>query len=207
MRNLTVVTNELASIFPIIFASVVGRLMTEATRLRLERGATLGSLEQLIGSRIVGATVITLFNFPSFNVLGASLAITWALSPLGTQSLLRTATSLLEPQVTRTNITYFDNSARSELADNNWWGGGNSYSVTAWFRSISTLYVALVSTSGAIKSDTVDLWGNVKIPFLRHTEPVWKNVSYDAGADSYTLAGIPLNNVTAGNTTLRIESS
>ncbi|KAK7946223.1 uncharacterized protein PG986_010544 [Apiospora aurea] len=35
----------MATVLPIAFASVVGRLMPEATRWRLERGATVGSLE------------------------------------------------------------------------------------------------------------------------------------------------------------------
>lgn len=44
----------MATVLPIVFASVVGRLMYETARWRLERGASVGSLEQLMGSRTVG---------------------------------------------------------------------------------------------------------------------------------------------------------
>ncbi|KAK1622903.1 hypothetical protein BDP81DRAFT_385405 [Colletotrichum phormii] len=161
--------------------------MSEAARLRLERGATIGSLEQLMGSRTVGGTVLTVFSLASFNILAASLLITWALSPLGTQSLLRMMTSRLEPRLTATNITYFDNSATSGLIGKNWVGGSNSYPRDAWFRSLTSLYIALVTSSGGIKSESVDLWGNAKVPFLRHNVPTWTKVSYDSGNTTFKI--------------------
>ncbi|KAF5226881.1 hypothetical protein FAUST_12121, partial [Fusarium austroamericanum] len=51
--------NVIASAFPIAFASIVGRMVFEAARWKLEKGATLGLLEQLIGSRTVGSTFVT----------------------------------------------------------------------------------------------------------------------------------------------------
>ncbi|KAF5488213.1 hypothetical protein CGCF413_v012014 [Colletotrichum fructicola] len=73
----------LATVFPILFASVVGRLTYEAARWKLERGTTLGALEQLIGSRTVGATLLNLLQLRSFNILSAALVAIWAFSPLG----------------------------------------------------------------------------------------------------------------------------
>ncbi|KAK1722166.1 hypothetical protein BDP67DRAFT_573208 [Colletotrichum lupini] len=55
----------LATAFPILFASVAGRLTYEAARWKLETGTTLGSLEQFLGSRTVGATLLNLIQLRS----------------------------------------------------------------------------------------------------------------------------------------------
>ncbi|KAK1673458.1 hypothetical protein BDP55DRAFT_634074 [Colletotrichum godetiae] len=45
------VINVLATLFPILYASIVGRLMVESARWKLEKGSNIGFLEQLMGSR------------------------------------------------------------------------------------------------------------------------------------------------------------
>ncbi|WQF80919.1 hypothetical protein CDEST_05933 [Colletotrichum destructivum] len=201
----------LATTFPILFASIVGRLVSEAARWRLEQGATVGSLEQLIGSRTVGGTVLTLFSFRSFNVLAALLFLTWSCSPLGTQALLRMESTTLKPQFAPTAITYFDDLARSqmieaEVYEETTYGGSEFYA--SYFGSLASLYTALITTPDTIKSGPMDLWGNVKIPVLHHSESVWKDLPINSSAIEYSsLAGIPLNDFHIGNTTFSIESS
>ncbi|KAF6800913.1 hypothetical protein CMUS01_15536, partial [Colletotrichum musicola] len=46
----------LATLFPILFATIVGRLMSEAARWKLEKGSRIGLLEQLMGSLLPLAT-------------------------------------------------------------------------------------------------------------------------------------------------------
>ncbi|KAF6786833.1 hypothetical protein CSOJ01_15334 [Colletotrichum sojae] len=198
----------LATVFPILFASIVGRLVSEAARWALERGATVGLLEQLIGSRTVGSTVLTLIHFRLLSVMSLSLLIAWAMSPLGTQALLRMKSTRLEPRVEPTNVTYFDNSARNTVLDRLYVGGSGSYSNDAWWRGLAAMYTTLVSTPDTIKSDTMDLWGNVKIPFLGHAESDWKDIHRDAPDFEYSsLTGIPISNLKEGNTSFTTESS
>ncbi|KAH6687962.1 hypothetical protein F5X68DRAFT_206602 [Plectosphaerella plurivora] len=54
-------TDILATVFPILFAAIASRLLVAAAHWRLERGAPMGILETLMGSRTVGSTIITLF--------------------------------------------------------------------------------------------------------------------------------------------------
>jgi hypothetical protein len=54
----------------------------------------------------------------------------------------------------------------------------------------------------------MDLWGNVKIPNLDLNDDGWHNVSSDPSPDSYSaLVGVPITNVTTGNTSFFLESS
>ncbi|KAK1975711.1 hypothetical protein LZ30DRAFT_668132 [Colletotrichum cereale] len=210
--NAITVAPYLATIFPIMFASVVGRLVSESARWRLERGATVGSLEQLIGSRTVGGTFVTLFSFPSFNILAVILFSTWACSPLGTQALLRMESASLQHQLATTTITYFDDSAKSYLAEMELEDLityiSSSLFYDSYIGSLASRYTALIMPPDTIKADSMDLWGNVKIPFLHHSEPVWKDLPVNSSAIQYSsLAGIPLGDLRAGNTTFMIESS
>lgn len=201
---------QLATVFPIIFASVVGRLVSAAARWALERGATIGALEQLIGSRTVGSTVLTLLHFRLVNVMSLALLLTWALSPLGTQGLLRMKSTRLEHRAVDTQVTYFDNNARSQLVTHTTRNEPFDTKFRAYFRALAAMYTTLLATPDTIKSDTMDLWGNVKIPFLNHTGAEWKDVDVSAhltGLEYSSLAGIPVSVLGRGNTSFTMESN
>ncbi|KAF9871020.1 hypothetical protein CkaCkLH20_11437 [Colletotrichum karsti] len=209
LRDWRSAINVFATLFPILYASVVGRLMFEFARWRLESGATLGFLEQLMGSRTVGSTVTTIFALRSLNILAIGLLLIWSISPIGAQAILRMLETQTQPIVEPTNITYFNNRALPEsiffrlppsTSDD-----GNSH---ALFASLATLYTILISTPKDIKSETMDLWGNVKIPVLDSDSAEWKDIP-DNSTDIqyYSLTGIPIRSTGAGNTTLSLESS
>jgi hypothetical protein len=183
-------------------------MVFEYARWKLERGATLDLLEQLIGSRTVGATLITQFNLGKFNILGLVLLILWAFSPLGSQSVLRMLRTQLEAVEKASRVLYFSTDAQSWLAlgpRSSPVGGASELHVG---RYITTMYTALFLTSVSGKASPMDLWGNVKIPNLDINDDSWHNVSSDPGPDSYSaLVGLPLNNITQGNATFSIESS
>ena len=108
---------QLATIFPILFAAIMGRLMYQIARWKLEKGATMGTLEQLMGSRTIGSTVLTQIQLRTFNVLAVLLVLVWAFSPLGGQSLLRMLDLRLNTVVHPSAITYFDPDAQSNFTD------------------------------------------------------------------------------------------
>ncbi|KAK8115363.1 hypothetical protein PG999_007432 [Apiospora kogelbergensis] len=164
-----------ATVLPIIFASVVGRLMSEATHWRLEHGDTVGSLEQLMGSRTVGGTITTLFQFQSWNLITLVLLAVWALSPLGDPI----ATANVEAKTrlrTEQNEHYLLRQQREEPTG---------------------LYTTVVSMPEKSKLDTMDLWGNVKIPYLDSVNrPDWKDVPQNLSTDGYSsLVGVPLSHI------------
>ncbi|KAH7144522.1 hypothetical protein B0J13DRAFT_635748 [Dactylonectria estremocensis] len=83
------VITVLATWYPIIFASIMGRLMYQAARWKLEAGSSLYTLEQLMGSRTLESTFLTQFEPQTSNLLGLTLMPTWMLFPFGGQSMLR----------------------------------------------------------------------------------------------------------------------
>ncbi|CAF3652217.1 unnamed protein product [Fusarium graminearum] len=200
--------NVIASAFPIAFASIVGRMVFEAARWKLEKGATLGLLEQLIGSRTVGSTFITQICLGKFNILGLVLLLLWAFSPLGSQAVLRTLGSKLEPVLSNSSVLYFSTDAKTELATPYPINPVMSNSEVRWKGQLRSMFVSLFFTSEERKTDPMDLWGNVKIPNLDIDDDRWHNVTSEPGPDSYSaLLGLPVTNITPGNVTFSLESS
>ncbi|RTE78990.1 hypothetical protein BHE90_006510 [Fusarium euwallaceae] len=211
-RNATTV---LATIFPILFASMVGRLVYELARWRLERGSTMGTLEQLMGSRTVGATIITQFSLRIFNPLGICLLLIWSFSPLGAQSLLRMLGSRLDPKMEPSTIVYFDTNGQTRAARNLGFQASGVDTMSPFESSLlASWYNALILAPEDSKTDPMDLWRNVKIPFLSHDSDDkadsegWIEVDSTSDIASFSsLAGIALTDVPTGNTTLTIESN
>ncbi|KAH7171228.1 hypothetical protein EDB81DRAFT_678150 [Dactylonectria macrodidyma] len=134
----------LATAFPILFAFILGRLLYQMARLNLENGASLGTLEQLMGSRTLGASFATHFQLRLFNWRGFLLLSTWSLSPIGGQSLLRCLN--IEPGFLRQTGFYFD--TLNPVGVN-----------TGLFFDNAAYSTALVSPQ-AIREGPMDLWGN-----------------------------------------------
>lgn len=189
----------------------MGRLMYQISRWKLEKGATMGTLEQLMGSRTIGSTLLTQFQLRSFNILSVSLILVWAFSPFGGQSFLRMLGLRLQTVTEPSSIVYFDNDAESLFGQWDMSGRVGSGVVPGYVVLLDSLYVAALISPDTIKNDTMDLWGNVKIPFLTSygdsDSPDWQQVPSVSDMKYSALAGIPINNVSMGNSTFNIESS
>ncbi|KAH0431020.1 hypothetical protein CcaCcLH18_07434 [Colletotrichum camelliae] len=201
----------LATFFPILFASIVGRLMTEATRWKLEKGSTIGCLEQLMGSQTVGGSVLSILRLRSLSVLSPLLLLLWSFSPLGAQSLLRMTELRSSYREIQTTVTFFDTTAKSQIAD--WYRrtipSASATGALAKLRVLKSLYTTLVTAPETIKNDTMDIWGNVKIPILKDVEVQgWQNTSSHRATLQYaSLMGVPVNNIGEGNTSFSLEST
>ncbi|KAF6832815.1 hypothetical protein CPLU01_05904 [Colletotrichum plurivorum] len=175
-----------ATLFPILFAAIIGRLMSQVARWRLGRGSTMGALEQLMGSRTVGGTVLSVLR-----LLETRLAVASELS----------------------SVVHFDAEAYSRFDS---WNIVSSSSVTSILNELSiinAMYNTLLHSPDAVKNDTMDVWGNVKIPVLssfgdHDSKAGWQDVpKQHAGREFSLLVGIPITGVAAGNTSFSLESS
>lgn len=72
--------------FPICFAAIVGRASVKYATWKLQKGTTIGALEQLMGSRTVASAFATQVQLRSANLIGIVLLLVWPPSPLGGQS-------------------------------------------------------------------------------------------------------------------------
>ncbi|KAK1455454.1 hypothetical protein CMEL01_04214 [Colletotrichum melonis] len=202
----------LATLFPIIFAAIIGRLMSQIARWKLERGATMEALEQLMGSRTVGGTLLIHIQLRAVNLLTLPLILIWIFSPLGGQSVLRMLETRPRSVVTPSSVVYFDTDARSQFAS---WSDASptSYAYNINRMSIiNAMYNALILSPDAVKSDSMDVWGNVKIPALssygNFETTEWQDVPADKEKLEFSsLVGVPITHVAEGNTTILLESS
>ncbi|KAJ4326672.1 hypothetical protein N0V84_002898 [Fusarium piperis] len=203
-------SRQLGTLFPIVFASTVGRFVYEVARWKLEQGVTLGTLEQLIGSQTVGSTVLTHAKLCIMNPLAAGLLLIWIFSPLGGQSLLRILGSRLEPVVQNSTIVHFDTDAASILAQLRPIGGPELGIIDDEFRYLGNWYSALLLAPPMTKTDSMDLWGNVKIPVLSDEadRDGWSQVPWSPDPESFSsLAGYPIANVSMGNSSFSMQAS
>jgi len=212
--RLTRVT-QLATIFPILFASTIGRLTSMMARWHLEKGTTMGKLEQLLGSRTFGATILTLFEHRASSLLAVMLVVIWAFSPFGTQSLLRMLATRAAYGSSMTEVAYFDTDGQS-MAPSLVLPQFNLPMYLDRSRDsvesiVGTMYSANLMAPDATKLGSMDLWGNVKIPFLTNKEESWQTTelsSDDDGRHYYSsLAGLPIRGLERGNTSFTLESS
>ncbi|KAF6795448.1 hypothetical protein CSOJ01_13419 [Colletotrichum sojae] len=192
-----------------LFASIIGRLMSESARWNLEQGNSIDLLEQLMGSRTVGSTLVTLFTLQTLNLLAAGLLCLWAFSPLGAQAILRMLGSTLSADTKPTIITYFDTRAPPAGLIVLLHGvEGFAYRIKPTLATMATLYTSLVSTPKANKVGTMNLWGNVRIRFLvAGAKNLWRDVSSSSSDDYSSLTGVPIHYLGNGNATFSLESS
>ncbi|KAI9157910.1 hypothetical protein HJFPF1_05895 [Paramyrothecium foliicola] len=201
----------LATMFPMIFASVFGRCMYEFAHWRVERGVTLGFLEQLLGCRTFGSALGTLFHLRVFRLSGILLVFLWAFSPLGAQSLLRVMTSQFVPNITDTNLQYFDTSGTTGLAKLRIVGPEPYQFSQIQLGGISSMLKTLLLLPTTMRLDAMDPWNNVKIPFLPQnfdSQRSWTPAPSQPELEAYSsIAGVPIIDVPVGNTTTFLESS
>jgi hypothetical protein len=133
-----------------------------------------------MGSSTVFGTVITQIHLRSFNWLGLALIVLWALSPIGSQSFLRVISTQNYNTSTTVTINYLDTGQVSKIG----WTLDPNIIPDAYEEPIGTVYMSALMAPLSVQNSTVDLWGNVKIPYYRElgTEPSsnntgWKSVS------------------------------
>jgi len=80
------------TVWPIVFAAVTAQAFKTWAAYKVERGVKLMELEQLIGSNSFGAVMKQPFLLRRLDLLTLGIFIIWALSPIGSQALLRTYT-------------------------------------------------------------------------------------------------------------------
>ena len=223
----------MATIFPILFAGIMGRFMYQMSRWKLEKGAAISTLEQLLGSRTIGSTVVTHFQLRSFNLLGISLIFAWAFSPFGGQSILRMLGIGLKTVIDPSTIFYFDSGAQNmfstiafisgpqyaAMAANQTREEALIFNYTIWAQQyteetmsiLDSCYNMALTSPDSTKNSTMDIWGNVKIPFLSSFGDAdsvdWQDVPTYPHMEYSALAGIPIVNTSVGNTTFELEST
>ena len=181
------------TIFPLLFAALMGRFFRHLGIWLAERGTTLGRLEQLVGCQSVFLAIERQICLRNFSIVGVCSILIWLLSPVGGQSALR----VLQQEVRYVNTTqtlyYIDplNMANTAM--------GSASDINSARSTYTPLFLAALLSSGDYQTTSADLWGNVKLPSYRaienSTSDDWKVVpDYNHTSVRWSsLIGIPVS--------------
>jgi hypothetical protein len=180
------------TIFPLIFAALMGRFFRHLGVYLAERGTTLGRLEQLVGCQSVFTALERQVTLRYWSVVGLFSVLVWLLSPVGGQSALRLLGQENKNVSSIATVRYMDpmSSTESYLS-----GASALNSARPAFTSI---FLAALLSSSKYQDTSMDLWGNVKLPLYRSIENTtsneWKPVSglYGSNATYGSLIGVPV---------------
>ncbi|KAF2501242.1 hypothetical protein BU16DRAFT_569391 [Lophium mytilinum] len=183
------------TIFPILFAAIIGRSMKMIARYLAEKGAKLSTLELLMASQSVWGTVESQFLMRRLTVVGAHLLILWSLSPLGGQASLRLLGTAGEANNTSHKIRYLTTGPGGTL-----WGLETGFAGDQVAADVDALYTAALLAPNSIKLGPQDTWGNVKIPSMVSLNEstadadgwISTPISMAAAEDYSSLMGLPV---------------
>jgi len=169
---------------------------------KLEKGTSLGTLEQLTGSRTVFGAVHTQFHLGSYNLMGLALILIWIMSPIGGQSTSRLL-GTNHHETNRSTLVHYTDTRGSLFSTWLSLDGSNSYDVGL----LSTVLSASITAPLVIKNSSLDLWGNVKIPYLLSSESSWSPTGQMDSSSYSSTVGLPIFGLPDGRTTFSVEST
>lgn len=183
------------TIFPLVFAALVGRALNFFARYRLEQGTSLGVLEQLVGSQTVFGAFWIQVVLQNINALGIFLILLWLISPLGGQASLRLIAQ--DKEVNAWSATF--------ACINSTWQSSSfaqGFAQTLTGASINALYVGCMVAPLAIKTSAQDSWGNIKIPRFETYNQTVDDEGFstvpEEGVDWISLLGQPVAGLKTG---------
>ena len=183
------------TVFPILFASVIGRTAHAILLWRLERGEYVSILDTLASSTSLTSTVTSQVRLRTLSVVGIVLVAVWSLSPVGGQASVRLVSIGFKDTQIPDSFPYTVNNGFLGVysSADMWIEGGKRAGV---------VFVAALMGSAAVKSSSLDLWGNVKVPRIESYEgraTMDHEGWYDTpggDVDAYSsLVGIPIANI------------
>ncbi|XPS76255.1 hypothetical protein M3J09_008309 [Ascochyta lentis] len=105
-ENIKAITLLSPTLFPIVCAAVLGKVLRRIGLFKVERSSTIGTLEQLIGSQSFFASIERQFGLRRIDFLGVAIIAAWLLSPLGDQASLRLSSTKPSVATFTTPIKY-----------------------------------------------------------------------------------------------------
>lgn len=198
------------TVFPLLFACIIGRTAHAILLWRLENGECMGVLDVLAGSTSLTSTITSQVRMRFVSLVGVTLVLLWALSPIGGQASI--------------NQLGFGNGTRESAVD--FYYMTQTSNTDAWSTTddsigyalpINAVFLSAITAPVSTRNSTLDVWGNVKIPFVE----AYENASKVADADGWfntndsdpvyaSVIGIPMNitgKSASSDYTLKIQTS
>lgn len=193
------------TIFPVLYALVVGGAVRSLALSRLQTGESVGFLDLLLGSTSVGNTIATQFerSLRRVDFATACLLILWALSPLGGQASFRIINYQDVPVVQNQTLKFLD------FSNATYPPGLSSGDLGSLLDAIDPAFLATIVSPLSIQQSFSDSWGNIKIPaieslagYISTRENEWiPYPGYSEATPYASLIGIPISNIPSTGTT------
>ncbi|RAK98888.1 uncharacterized protein BO80DRAFT_426992 [Aspergillus ibericus CBS 121593] len=191
------------TIFPVLFAAVAGGSMKSIAswRIQTRRGATVGLLEQCLGSQTISGALLTQIRLGMLNVFAVLTIVLWCLSPLGSQASLRVISIVASYPSSPINLTTMN----TFTAYGYGYAEGRSEAVTA----VADPVIASIMAASLLGTRNQDLWGNVRFPAIeKNTNSEWMDILQTNNLSYASLVGTPVNNMaSSGNTSFTLPGS
>ena len=132
---------------------------------KLERGATVGHIQHLLGSRSLVSAVVTPVRLGTATFLVPLLIMVWAMNPLGGQLSLRVVSKETNVTTVETPFLYVN---PTQSWDNRAVGVDEGVSTASLDRVIENVFTTSLLSPNSSKNGTQDLFGNIQIPLLEY---------------------------------------
>ncbi|KAH6887019.1 hypothetical protein B0T10DRAFT_490609 [Thelonectria olida] len=147
------------TVYPLMFAFILGKAIKSYARWRMQRGERIGLLDLLYGSTTATGTVSTIFELQTIGLVAIGLVLIWSLSPLGGQAILRVLLLKNDIHTSSKMVQYVDSNSSFPtdfmLGD---YAGANV--------PVTSLFSASLASVNSNQNSSMDQWGNIKIPIL-----------------------------------------
>ncbi|KAF5590929.1 uncharacterized protein FSUBG_10658 [Fusarium subglutinans] len=190
-----------STLWPILFAAVLGPLLKSIALFRAERGSRLGSLEFLLTSQTTASALKNILTMGWIGSWAIGVIAIWSLSPLGGQAALRSLGLQQNPISTKTPATYYLGNNRSQVYQyyragaSVFFGASAGASLISDMRTILStsfstqdILVSHANTSSPHYNDTIaDLGG-----YDGEDPHAWVSVPEDEIVPYASLIGLPI---------------
>ncbi|RBA13636.1 hypothetical protein FPRO05_02429 [Fusarium proliferatum] len=196
-----------STLWPILFAAVLGPLLKSIALFRAERGSKLGSLEFLLTSQTTASALKNILAMGWIGSWAIGVIAIWSLSPLGATYYLGNNRSQVFQYYRAGASVFFGASAAASLISDMRTILSTSFStqdiLVSHANTSSPHYNETITDLGgkweASRSGRRDLWRNVRIPFLEllpgydSDDPhAWVSVPLDEIVPYASLIGLPI---------------
>ncbi|KAI0452723.1 hypothetical protein F5B21DRAFT_321457 [Xylaria acuta] len=187
-QNLLTAASYGPTIFPVIFAAIIGRALKLIATWKLQSGSKFGRIEQLLASNTLFGTFSSHIQLRSFDLVGLLVVAIWLASPLGSQASLRTVHSASVPLQSSDEVMFLDPQTPYYMGES---------SSSSSFQTIgrSLFGSALLYATSDPGHGTEDIWGNLRIPMLEAMDDAdgmdWVHIKNASNITYTSLVGVP----------------
>ncbi|KAI2702119.1 hypothetical protein DTO012A7_930 [Penicillium roqueforti] len=193
------------TVFPVLFAAIAGSSIKSIASWRIQTtgGATIGLVEQCLGSQNITGAILTQIRLRAVNFVAVFTILLWCLSPLGSQASLRVISIVPSYPGNPVELTTLSTFTPYQY--------GYHQMATEAITSVANPMTASLAAGRILATRNQDLWGNIRPPVIENLETNstgWMNAPQNDNLTYASLVGMPVIGLPgSGNTSFTLSGS